>query len=51
MVAANVVVGERDGGGDGNDVGEMREREKKILGEIGFEFLVYQIRTHGNEKI
>ena len=27
-LAAKVVVGERDGGGDGSGVGEMREREK-----------------------
>jgi hypothetical protein len=50
-----VVMGERDGGGDGSGVGEMKEmgemREEKILGEIGFDFLVYEIRTRGSEKI
>ena len=29
MVAAEVVVGERDAGGDGSGVGEMRERERE----------------------
>ena len=38
MVAAEVVVGERDGGGDGSGVGEMREREEKLLGEMVFTF-------------
>jgi hypothetical protein len=38
MVAAEVVVDERDGGGDGSGVGEMREREEKILGEMVFTF-------------
>ena len=42
MVAAEVVVGERDAGGDGSGVGEMRERERereeKILGEMVFTF-------------
>jgi hypothetical protein len=48
MVAAEVVVGERDGGGDDSGVGEMREREReeKILGEMVFTF---QIRTRGSE--
>ena len=36
MVAAEVVVGERDGGGNGSGVGEMREMDEmkveKILG-------------------
>ena len=32
MVAAEVVVGERDGGGDGNGVSEMRERGKIFRG-------------------
>ena len=48
MVAAKVVVGERDGGGDGSGVSEMRE--EKIWGEIGFDFLLYQIRTRGNTR-
>jgi hypothetical protein len=39
-LAAEVVVSERDG-----------ESEEKILGEIGFDFLVYHIRTCGIEKI
>ena len=51
MVAAEVIVGERDGGGDGSGVGEMRQREEKILGKFGFDILVYQIRTRGSEKI
>ena len=56
MVAAEVVVGERDAGGDGSGVGEMREREReRERGENfrgnGFHFLVYQIRTRGSEKI
>ena len=54
MLAAEVVVGERDAGGDGSGVGEMRERERE-RGENfrgnGFHFLVYQIRTRGSEKI
>jgi hypothetical protein len=32
MVAAEVVVDERDGGGDGNGVGEMRERGENFRG-------------------
>ena len=32
MVAAEVVVGERVGGGDGNGVSEMRERGKNFRG-------------------
>jgi hypothetical protein len=48
MVAAEVVVGERDGGGDGSGVGEMRERGENFRGN-GFHFLVFQIRTRGSE--
>ena len=32
MVAAKVIVGERDGGGDGSGVGEMRERGENFRG-------------------